>query len=92
MVLSEAGAAGMPLISTDVGAISEIVRDGETGLLVPVGDSTALTAALARLVDDGELRARLGAAAARLVGERFDAAANAARLAQLLADVAAGGS
>ena len=35
MVLSEAGAVGLPLVSTDVGAIGEIVRDGETGLLVP---------------------------------------------------------
>ena len=47
MVLSEAGAVGLPLVSTDVGAISEIVRDGETGLLVPVGDADALAAALA---------------------------------------------
>ena len=52
MVLSEAGAVGLPLVSTDVGAISEIVRDGETGLLVPVDDVGALAAALHRLADD----------------------------------------
>ena len=52
MVLSEAGAVGLPLVSTDVGAISEIVRDGETGLLVPVDDVGALAAALRRLADD----------------------------------------
>ena len=51
MVLSEAGAVGLPLVSTDVGAISEIVRDGRTGLLVPVGDAAALAAALRRLCD-----------------------------------------
>ena len=40
MVLAEAGAAGLPLISTDVGAIAELVRDGETGRLIPPGTST----------------------------------------------------
>ena len=38
MVLSEAGALGLPVVSTDVGAIDEIVREGETGLLVPPSD------------------------------------------------------
>ena len=79
---------GSPLVSTDVGAIREIVRDGETGLLVPPGDQVALTSALRRLVLDGDLRARLGAAAAELVKRDHDAAANAARLADLLAGVA----
>ena len=67
MVLSEAGAAGLPLVSTDVGAIREIVRPEHTGLLVPPGDDVALTAALDRLVADPALRRSLGAqrAAAR---------------------------
>ena len=64
MVLSEAGAVGLPLVSTDVGAIGEIVRDGETGLLVPVDDVGALAATLAPLaVRSATLRRRLGDAA-----------------------------
>lgn len=88
MVLSEAGAVGLPLVSTDVGAIREIVRDGETGLLVPVNDAPALAAALRRLVEEPALRERMGAAARRLVEAEFDAAKNADRLVQLLLDVA----
>ena len=60
MVLSEAGAVGLPLVSTDVGAIREIVRHGETGLLVPVGDAAALAAALRRLADDAGCAGALG--------------------------------
>ncbi len=60
MVLSEAGAVGLPLVSTDVGAIGEIVRDGSTGLLVPVGDTDALADALGRLATSPELRRQLG--------------------------------
>jgi glycosyltransferase involved in cell wall biosynthesis len=87
MVLPEAGAAELALVSTDVGAIHEIVRDGETGLLVPPGDQAALTAALRTLVADADLRARLGRAAGHLVRTDHDAATNANRLAELLADV-----
>jgi glycosyltransferase involved in cell wall biosynthesis len=88
MVLSEAGAAGLPLVSTDVGAISEIVRDGETGVIVPPGDSESLHRALARLVADSELRQRLGANAEALVADRHDAEANARTLVDLILDVA----
>jgi glycosyltransferase involved in cell wall biosynthesis len=87
MVLPEAGAADLALVSTDVGAIHEIVRDGETGLLVAPGDQAALTEALRTLVADAELRARLGRAAGEMVRADHDAAANAARLADLLAEV-----
>jgi glycosyltransferase involved in cell wall biosynthesis len=80
MVLSEAGAMGLPLVSTDVGAIREIVRPGETGLLVPPRDEAQLGAAIGRLVDDPELRRRLGGNGRALVREQFDAAVNARRL------------
>jgi len=89
MVLSEAGAVGLPLVSTDVGAIGEIVRDGETGLLVPVDDVGALAAALHRLADDPAARRRMGEAARQLVREQFDAGANARSLVALLLDIAA---
>jgi glycosyltransferase involved in cell wall biosynthesis len=88
MVLSEAGAAGLPAVSTQVGAIEEIIRDGETGFLVPVGDGQALLEALQRLVCDSEMRIRLGAHAAELVRRDHDAETNAARLLDLLKQVA----
>lgn len=88
MVLPEAGAAGLALVSTDVGAIHEIVRDGETGLLVPPGDQAALTVALRTLLLDTDLRNRLAGAAGDLVRRDHDAAKNAAQLAELLARVA----
>lgn len=89
MVLSEAGATGLPLISTDVGAISEIVRHGETGLLVPTDDIAALRSTLATLACDRDLRRRLGDRAIDVVAKSFDAEHNAMRLAALLREVAA---
>jgi glycosyltransferase involved in cell wall biosynthesis/GT2 family glycosyltransferase len=89
MVLSEAGAVGLPLVSTAVGAIGEIVRDGETGLLVPVDDVDALATALRRLAEDPAVRRRMGDAARELVRADFDAAVNARRLVTLLLDVGA---
>lgn len=65
-------ACGLPLVATRVGALPEIVGSDETaGLLVPPGDAEALAVALGRLLDDPELRARLGAAGRRRVQERF---------------------
>lgn len=87
MVLSEAGAVGLPLVSTAVGAIPEIVRD-ESGLTVPPGDAPALADALGQLVREPDLRRSLGAGARRLVEAEFDAAVNARRLAGVLAGVA----
>ncbi len=60
--LIEAMALGLPCISTDCpcGGPRELIRDGENGLLVPVGDRDALLAAMERLSDDGETARRLG--------------------------------
>jgi glycosyltransferase involved in cell wall biosynthesis len=88
MVLSEAGAAGLPAVTTAVAAIPEIVADGESGLLVPPGDGAALAAALRRLLDHPDLRLRLGERAVEIVRARFDARANARRLLALLKAVA----
>jgi glycosyltransferase involved in cell wall biosynthesis len=60
----EALALGTPVVATRVGGVPEIVVDGENGLLVAPNDPTAFTAALARLLADDDLRARLAAAAA----------------------------
>jgi glycosyltransferase involved in cell wall biosynthesis len=89
MVLSEAGAAGLPAISTSVAAIPEIIREGETGFLVPPGDVNALTSALLRLIQDPGLRRRQGQAARQSVCERFDAGRNAIRLLDLMKQVSA---
>lgn len=51
----EAQAAGLPVVSTPTGGIAEIVRDGETGLLIPPRDPEAMASAVARLLDDPEL-------------------------------------
>jgi glycosyltransferase involved in cell wall biosynthesis/GT2 family glycosyltransferase len=84
MVLSEAGVAGMALISTDVGAIREIVRHDVTGLLIPPGDVDALEAALRRLINDPDLRRRLGSGAEALVRREYDASVNAGVVVDLL--------
>ncbi|WP_084646407.1 glycosyltransferase family 4 protein [Devosia insulae] len=70
----EAMASGLAVVATPVGAVPDIVKDEETGLLVPVGDVEALAAALTRLVEDKPLRQKLGAAALRLHRERLDLA------------------
>ncbi len=69
---AEAMATGTPLVATTGGAIPEVAgTDGETCLAVPPGDAGALAAALGRLLDDPELRARLGTAGRARVLERF---------------------
>ncbi|MBZ0272603.1 glycosyltransferase family 4 protein [bacterium] len=62
-VLREAMACRVPVVTTDVGGNAELVRDGQTGLVVPPRDPAAMAAALARLADDANLRARLTDAA-----------------------------
>ena len=65
----EALAAGTPVLATASGGVAEVVRDGENGLLVPLGDASALGAAVRRYFDDDVLRARLREAAAPSVAE-----------------------
>jgi glycosyltransferase involved in cell wall biosynthesis len=66
----EALAVGCPVISTSVGGVPEVVKDGENGLLVPAGDAHALAAAITRFFSDEALRVRLAANAAPSV-ERY---------------------
>jgi glycosyltransferase involved in cell wall biosynthesis len=81
----EALACGTPVVASAVGGLKEIVRDGETGLLIASGDPGVLTSALVRL-QDGALRARLAAAAPASVG-RHDIRAAAAEMAQVWLDL-----
>jgi glycosyltransferase involved in cell wall biosynthesis len=67
----EAMAGGLPVVATRVGGVAELVVEGETGLLVNPGDTRALADALQRLVDDPDLRVRLGAAGRARVEDHF---------------------
>jgi glycosyltransferase involved in cell wall biosynthesis len=67
----EALAAGLPVIATDVGGMSEQIEDGKTGRLVPRGDVTALARAIIEIGNDAEARRTLGQAGHAHVAARF---------------------
>lgn len=81
--LVEAMAAGRPVVASRVGGNPDAVREGETGLLFPVGDDAALAEALDRLLRDGELRARMGSAAVRVARQAYGDEQVLAALAEL---------
>lgn len=89
VVLMEAMAMQMPVISTPVSGIPELVRHGETGWLVPERDPTALAEAITRLAEDQALRERLGCNGRGLVEGEFDIHKNAAQLASIFCQVTA---
>lgn len=71
VAIIEAMAAARAVVATAVGGVPDVVRDNETGLLVPPGEPSALAAALKRLTSDAELRRRFGARARQEVARRF---------------------
>jgi glycosyltransferase involved in cell wall biosynthesis len=79
LAIAEAQAAGVPVVSYRAGAVPEVVEDGVTGLLCPIGDTEALAQALARLLGDPVLRRRMGEAA-RERARRFTWEATARRM------------
>jgi glycosyltransferase involved in cell wall biosynthesis len=84
----EALLAGRPVVASDVQGLAEVIQDGATGLLVPAGDVAAFAKAVARLLDDPLLAARLAQhgraeAAARYTADRYRADI-AAQLAEML--------
>lgn len=83
LTLIEAMAAGLPVVSTRVGGVGEVVADGETGLLAPAGDDAALAENVLRLADDGELRRRLGRQGRERAAARFSEAQMVQRYADL---------
>jgi glycosyltransferase involved in cell wall biosynthesis len=83
-VSAEAQACGLPVVASRVGGIPETLRENVSGLLVPPGDVPAWTDALATLVGDAALRARMGAAGRAQAEERFAAARIAAEFGRIL--------
>jgi glycosyltransferase involved in cell wall biosynthesis len=73
-------AAGLPIVAADRGGIASAVKDEETGLLVPVGDSQALTRAVERLLDDPVFARSLSKRCREFAAEKFDARATTERL------------
>ena len=71
MAILEAQAAGLPAVAGDAGGVPEIVADGRTGRVVPVGDVAAFRAAMAEMLADPVRRRRLGEAAAIRARARF---------------------
>lgn len=71
LVILEAMASGLPVVSTDCGGPSTAVLDGETGFLTPVGDAHALAVAMQRLLENVELRQQMGRAGREVTEKRF---------------------
>jgi glycosyltransferase involved in cell wall biosynthesis len=67
----EASAMELPVIASDIHGIPDVVRDGRTGILTPPRDVTAIADAIARLLNDPELRGRMGAAGRAYVEQHY---------------------
>ena len=70
-VLMQAMAVGLPVVSTTVGSIPDVVRNGETGFVVPPRDAASLADRIRVLLNDGELRSQLGRAGRALVERHY---------------------
>jgi glycosyltransferase involved in cell wall biosynthesis len=90
LVIPEAMAAGLPVISTAVGAIPDFVKDGEDGLLVPPRDPGALAAAILRLLDDAPLRQRMSERVRERAPREFAIEVGCERVAEVVRAVIAG--
>jgi glycosyltransferase involved in cell wall biosynthesis len=77
------------VVATDVGGVREVVSDGVSGTLIPPGEIDAIADVLIELLQDPEIRARMGQAGRILVRERFDMFRWARRLADTYAEATA---
>lgn len=85
----EAMASGLPVVTTDVGGLSRVVADGESGFIVPVGDRDALGARIRTIAGDAALRMRMGAASREYAEMHFSLAENASQVVGVLDSVVA---
>jgi len=92
LVLMEAAAAGLPVITTNVGALSEGLVPDRSGLLIPPGDTRALQAALTVMVDDPGRRQRMGRAGHAFALQKFDAESNNRLMLDHIGEVARSGT
>ena len=83
----EAMAAGLPVVATDVGDVHRAVAEGITGAVVPVHDPERLAAALQPLLEDRELRRRMGAAGRARVEDMFSSETTAGAVSALYAEL-----
>lgn len=89
LVLIEAAILGRPIAATDIDGTREIIRDGETGLLVPPADAPALAQAVLRLLEDPGLARRLGEAARKEIPPAFSLERMVSETERLYLDLAA---
>jgi glycosyltransferase involved in cell wall biosynthesis len=90
VVLGEAMASSLPIVTTRVAAIPEAVKDGESGFVIESDDAEALRDRLERLAGSPEMRRRMGQCSRRVGEERFDMNKNANQIAELLLELSAG--
>jgi glycosyltransferase involved in cell wall biosynthesis len=86
LVLMEATAAGLPVITTDVGALGEAVVPGSSGVIIQPGDGASLRQALTMLVKDSARRQAMGRAGHALAMEKFNAQRNNRALLDLVVE------
>jgi glycosyltransferase involved in cell wall biosynthesis len=86
-VVLEAMASGVPTVATEVGGTPELVLEGETGVLVPPADSDALARSIITLLQDRELRSRMGQQALERAQSQFSPARMIERNEQLYAEL-----
>lgn len=87
-VVPEAMARGCAVIGTDQGGIAEAISDGATGLLVPAGDAAALAGAIARMIGEPGLAARLAEGGFAFARTHLNAVTQSAALERIIADAA----
>jgi len=89
-VICEAMAMRLPVITTAVGGLGDVVRDGETGYVIPAGDADALADRLRRMLFSPDIRKTMGLNGRRLVEERYDLVRNGETIVGYLREAADG--